>query len=115
MNDVSRLHDEAMRLAETAFAAKVRGDEAPVGSLLREALELERRAAELMTAGINSEPSRSVLFRSAATLALRCGDYDEAERLIAAGLAGQPPEEIARELHAVMTAAQMARQRSVDR
>ena len=45
-----------------------------------------------------SEPTRSVLHRSAASLAFRCGEYREAERLIARALLGNPPEEIADEL-----------------
>ena len=44
---------------------------------------------------------RLVLFTlpaSAASLALECGDYREAERLIAVALSGEPPDEIAEEL-----------------
>jgi hypothetical protein len=44
------------------------------------------------------EPTRSVLYRSAASLALDCSEFAEAERLIASGLAGYPPSEIAEEL-----------------
>jgi hypothetical protein len=38
-----------------------------------------------------------VLFRSAATLALECGEFREAEHLIAMALIGEPPAEIAEE------------------
>jgi hypothetical protein len=38
------------------------------------------------------------LHRSAAALALECGVLREAERLIAAALSGDPPNEIAEEL-----------------
>jgi hypothetical protein len=46
----------------------------------------------------NLEPTRSVLHRSAAALALECSELREAERLIGRALAGNPPEEIANEL-----------------
>ena len=44
------------------------------------------------------EPTRSVLFRSAASLAIDCKEYLEAERLIGEGLAGNPPPDIRIEL-----------------
>jgi hypothetical protein len=47
---------------------------------------------------LSAEPTRSVLHRSAAALAVECGEAREAERLIAVALAGNPPEEIAEEL-----------------
>ena len=61
---------------------------------------LEKQAAEQS----QTEPTRSVLYRSAATLALDCGEYREAERLVAAALAGTPPEAIANELREVLDA-----------
>ena len=52
-----------------------------------------------MTAGPRlGSQVRSVLHRSAASLALECGALREAERLIAAALSGDPPDEIAEEL-----------------
>ena len=44
------------------------------------------------------EPTRSVLHRSAASLALECDETREAERLIGRALSGNPPDEIAEEL-----------------
>ncbi|MCL4203791.1 MAG: hypothetical protein KJ000_14920 [Pirellulaceae bacterium] len=41
---------------------------------------------------------RSVLHRSAASLALNCEEYRLAEKLLAVGLAGDPPPEIAEEM-----------------
>lgn len=61
---------------------------------------LEKQAAEQS----QTEPTRSVLHRSVATLALDCGEYREAERLVAAALAGSPPEQIANELREVLDA-----------
>ena len=43
---------------------------------------------------IDVEPSRSILHRSAATLAWRCGFYDLSEKLIYRALAGNPRSDI---------------------
>ena len=47
---------------------------------------------------MEAEPTRSVLHRSAATLAVQCGELQQAEKLIAVALAGQPPLDVAEEL-----------------
>lgn len=97
--DESRaLHHRAMELVDKALLAKRRGDQPLYQQSLREALALEKEAAGLVVGELDLEPTRSVLHRSAASLALQCGEAREAERLIAAALAGWPPEEIADEL-----------------
>jgi hypothetical protein len=98
MNEMKDLHHEAMRLADQADHLRRSGDAEGAQTHLRLALEQERRAAELAVADLALEPTRSVLHRSAATLAFQCGDYREAERLIAVALSGNPPETIAEEL-----------------
>ncbi len=60
----------------------------------------------LLINSYETEPSRSVLFRSAACLLLNLpkpnlSDYREAERMIAFGLSAYPPAEIAVELREV--------------
>src|SRR6185437_15777182 len=98
MNSIEDTHQKAMELAEQAFAARRRGEADTAQSLARRAYLLEKQAA----GAAQTEPSRSVLHRSAATLALDCGEYREAERLVAAALAGSPPEQIANELREVL-------------
>ncbi len=97
MKSVLELHRKAMEYAETAVVALHTGD----GDLAREsyskALKYERDAA-IRVAKSPTEPTRSVLYRSAASMALNCGELREAERLIATALSGDPPEEIADEL-----------------
>ena len=66
--------------------------------LFRAAFEKEREAAELIEDRTDLEPTRSVLFRSAASLAMDCRDFAEAERLLEKGLAGRPPEDLAEEM-----------------
>jgi tetratricopeptide (TPR) repeat protein len=98
MSQMSDLHREAMALADEADRLRRQGNFPSAQEQLRRAFESERRAAEMSGAEMELEPTRSVLHRSAAALALECGEYREAERLIAAALAGNPPEQIAEEL-----------------
>jgi len=98
MNEINKLHDEAMNLAELATVAKVKGDLQQADELLRKAYENEARAAYLMIDVSSPEPTRSVLFRSAASLAIDCNELREAEKLLAIGLSGNPPPDISEEL-----------------
>lgn len=95
--DAEEYHQRAMDIAERAFAGKLRRSD-EVEPLFHEAFELERQAAQLLSNDLEFEPSRSVLHRSAASLALQCGEIHAAEQLIYTALAGNPPEEIADEL-----------------
>lgn len=92
------LHREAMDLADHAMIERARGNTQRAMTLSKDAFEKEREAAQLIEHMIDFEPTRSVLFRSAASLALDFNAYDEAEKLVARALAGRPPEDIAEEL-----------------
>lgn len=109
MDDLKSKHREAMRHAERARIARLEGNEAEMVELTRRALELEREAAYGLLQEFQVEPTRSVLFRSAATLALECGETEEARRLAFQGLAGSPPQEIADELHDIVEEEQFRR------
>src|SRR5438034_8023426 len=98
MIEAARLHREAMELAEEATLERLRGNTGMSIALLRRALEKEQAAAALVESALEFEPTRSVLHRSAASLAIECGELSEAERLIAAALSGAPPADIAEEL-----------------
>lgn len=87
-----------MEFADLAEAAKRDGRTDEYISLTREALQHESDAAWKIAGNLSLEPSRSILFRSAATLAIESGETRIAEQLIAAALAGNPPLEIAEEL-----------------
>ncbi len=87
-----------MVLADKAGVERRNGHPDHSLELTRKAFELERDAAHGTKEQLDLEPTRSVLHRSAASLALECGELREAERLIAGALAGNPPEEIADEL-----------------
>lgn len=93
-------HHAAMEALDEADAATRRGDEARAKAARRRAFVLEARAA----AGAPSdlEPTRSVLYRSAASIAVGLGETIEARRLAYEGLRGEPPAEIKAELFHVL-------------
>jgi tetratricopeptide (TPR) repeat protein len=92
------LHEEAMDLVEQSAAVKAEGNHTQAAQLLQQAFENEAEAAELLADDLGAEPMRSSLHRSAASLAIECGNFQVAERLIVTALTGNPLEEIAEEL-----------------
>lgn len=98
MTQVNVLHREAMDLAELAQVAKLRGEVEQSNHLLKQAFAQESSAAALIANHWEYEPTRSVLHRSAASLAIECGEFEMANRLIVTALSGNPPVEIAEEL-----------------
>jgi hypothetical protein len=105
-NSLETLHHQSMELVDRSILAKQQGDDAGSLELLRSplaqaklsAFEQERSAANLVADQLDFEPTRSVLHRSAASLAVECLQLREAERLIGRALAGNPPPDIADEL-----------------
>ncbi len=96
------LHNEAMDCAELAVIARLGGDHARADTLFARALELEQAALEALPVGVSVEPTKSILLRSAATLALDCNDSLLAERLVARGLAEGAQGAIVDELRDLM-------------
>lgn len=96
------LHNKAMDLAFYGDRAKNIGDEEKAKELYHDAFEAERQAAFEARDKGNPEPGLSILFRSAASLALQCGELREAERIIAHALAGNPNNETAAELRELL-------------
>jgi hypothetical protein len=103
---IDELHQKAMELADEAFYAKKKQDDKSAQAKYLAAFEYEKAAAMLLVNEYDQEPSRSVLFRSAACLLLNLPiptdkHFRQAERMVAYGLSGNPPEEIAEELREV--------------
>ena len=98
MSTVKTLHEEAMDLAELADLAKLRGATEEYCELLAQALEKAVAAANEIASTLDAEPTRSIIHRSATSLAVEWGKLKEAERLLAVALTGKPPAEIAEEL-----------------
>ncbi len=87
-----------MELVDQAVSARQHGNAEAVTELSLAAFAKERAAADLVADQFGLEPTRSVLHRSAAVLALGCARLRDAERLIGRALAGNPPDDIADEL-----------------
>lgn len=98
MSTIMELHERAMSALDLALLAKRRGERVESQVHFESALEDERAAAQELKDELDAEPSRSILYRSAANIALLAGQTRESERLIATALAGNPPEDISNEL-----------------
>jgi Ni/Fe-hydrogenase subunit HybB-like protein len=93
------LHRLAMDLADKALRAQQSGESAGANDLFRQAYDLERKALDLVLESPDPpEPTRSILCRSAATLAIDYGNHSEARKLIGLGLSGRLPKGIQQEL-----------------
>ena len=105
------LHQKAMFFAQDALVAahRGRGDKKNAVMLYKNAFDIERNAA-MSLVDTNNEPMRSILFRSAASLALNCGLDREAEIMISYGLIGTPPMDIHQELLELLDAVKHKRQ-----
>ena len=100
---IDELHEKAMELADEAYYAKKNKDLDKAQAKYLSAFEYEKSAAMLLVNDYTQEPTRSVLFRSAACLLLNVPfpteiEFRQAEKMVAYGLSGNPPEEIAEEL-----------------
>lgn len=98
MRTVRELHDEAMRLSQLADLSRSAGKSGQALEFAREALRLEVEAANRIDRSPESEPTRSILFRSAASIALQARDQNLAERLVIEGLSGYPPPTVYQQL-----------------
>src|SRR5208337_4862032 len=87
-----------MEQIDLALLERRKGSAEAAARHLQSAYELESKAANALLNELGAEPTRSVLFRSAATLARDCGLFADAEKLIYKALAGEPPAEISDEL-----------------
>ena len=98
MTTVKELHQKAMDIAHEAIIARNSGDSDKADQLILQAYEFELLAASQVPNGQQSEPTKSILYRSAASLAFQADQYNEAIRLIAIGLSGYPPPRIQHDL-----------------
>jgi len=101
MDELTKTHREAAVFMQKAFVARGYGNEEAAHELFEKAFELEKQAALMLINDFDNEPTRSVLFRSAGSLAMNCKKYREAEKLFAQGLAGEPPQRIMHQLRAL--------------
>lgn len=99
---VRSLHKDAMVNAELGTVAGMQRDNEAKLAFNTLAYQLEAQAADLLV-GSKVEPTRGILHRSAAELALEIGKLDEAEKLAKRGLENTSLHvEIANELKSVL-------------
>ena len=98
MSEIRQIHDRAMDLFELALLAARAGDAEKSRRLFNEALEKEAAAADSVGDAYDLEPTRSILYRSAASIALRIGNVQKAKQYVEAGLAGRAPEDVRAEM-----------------
>ena len=98
MTNLKEIHQTASFYMQAAIVAQAQGEIQESLHLFEQAFEAEKQAALLLLGTFDNEPTRSVLFRSAAVLALDCKKYAEAKKMIYLGLAGNPSQEIIDEL-----------------
>jgi len=91
-----------MDLAERAFIARAKGNENESVSLFEKALKNELAAIAELEKNGRTEPTYSVLCRSAGTLALDCRQIRKAEKIVTKALSHEPPPEIADELREIL-------------
>jgi len=87
-----------MQQADLGNEARREGKTEGARQHFEEAYRLERAAAEQLFTRPDAEPSRSILFRSAATLAIQAHRFAEAEQMVCMALVASPPTKIAEEL-----------------
>lgn len=98
MTHANERHGEAMVHVDDALSARRSGDHEHAQHLFATALQLELEEVEHVT----TQPSRAILLRSAAWMALETGDVREAARLAARGLSDvDVPRRVQTELRAV--------------
>jgi hypothetical protein len=92
------IHDKAMSLSQEADMAKIWNDTPKAQTLYQQSFELEREAAAIYSERFDKEPMRSMLYMSAASLAMLCDLYFEADLLIQQGLSSSTPPNMRIEL-----------------
>lgn len=97
-----------MELTDQSFVARRLNQRDEYLRYTELAFEKEAAAADLLVDELDAEPTRSVLHRSAATLAWRCEKYKEARKLAYRALAGNPPAEIEVELYELLDAVKLS-------
>jgi hypothetical protein len=102
MNTPAQIHDEAMNLANTAFGLQREGNLDAAHKFFLRACELEARAANQIENLPENEPSRSMLYLGAASLAFNAKKFILAEQYIDQARMGTPPDHIACDLRQLL-------------
>lgn len=102
------LHQLAMEMVSKAIIQK-NEDYKTYQDLMKQAYEIECKAAYMLYGNPDIEPARSILFQSAANIASEIKMYDEAIKMVYAALSGKPPQHIAENLNDLLETIQFSR------
>jgi hypothetical protein len=100
--NVTELHNAALDLADEAFFLRKKGNLVGAIELFKEAYHLEIKAAFQCASFSDNEPTRSILFKSAAHLANNAHLYELAAKAVHNALAGDAPQSISEELYELL-------------
>ncbi len=109
MNELERakiIHDKAMLLSQEADMAKIWNDVAKAQTLYKQSFDMEREVAQIYSERFDKEPERSIIYISAASLAMLCHLYGEADLLIQQGQSSSTPSYLVDELRELKTQVQ---------
>jgi uncharacterized protein HemY len=91
MKSPSEIHDEAMLIMNQALDLQRKGDNDASLEMFSRACDLEAQAANKVENRSENEPSRSMLYLGAASLAFQAQEYERAGKFIEEGMKGYPP------------------------
>jgi lipopolysaccharide/colanic/teichoic acid biosynthesis glycosyltransferase len=100
--NVEQLHKKALECFDEASVAEFKGDTSEAQLKYQKALRFEKHAALLAQKKKVGQPTVSILFRSAASIAFRANMMSEAFELATLGMESSPPNEIAIELKDIL-------------
>ncbi len=103
MIDIRKIHRQAMALAKRANEAKNKQRFHEFNLLTKESLKLELLASNVLKDEFDTEPTRSVLLLTAATLASNIESFEQSRDLLQTALAGKPHIEIKEELEKLLS------------
>ena len=95
-------HKTAMRLVDKARQFAFEGESKRADKTYRQAMTFEKKSALAAKKENIGEPSVSILFRSAASIALQVQEWEDAKNLAAEGLTKMTPADIAKELRSIL-------------
>ncbi len=98
MKNIQQIHRDATKWAKIAHSCLLEDEKDSFFWASQHALLFEKEAAEELRSHPDAEPTRSVLFRSAASLAYNIGEFDQSLSWIEAALSGKPFTELKNEL-----------------
>ncbi len=101
-NKIEITHNQAMDIAEKAFIQLNNGNEEIAKSLFHQAYLLEKEAAFSLMKNTSDALAKTILLKSAASLAHNCDNFFDSREHIKQALNCNPPENLEHELNEML-------------